>query len=176
MNNVVFYAYLEDVTVNKTPKYKMTLQAGKYPAMEALRGKDNEISFFLLNSKESGSAKDNAPAIRLQGKGSFNFTDLHEYFINHGKISNFAYGYPYDKATYGKDKKPNPFFGCKNDCYLFIKHQTENDPRPKAIELLIIENAKDMAGMYCQSLQVGGFDDVLKQFRQAATNPKNHPI
>lgn len=166
--NILYYALMQDVTGgNKTPKYRIIRQVGYYPPMDALRGKDGSICFYLLPSKDSGSTKDNAPAMKLQGKNSLNFTGLKEHFKN-GKLSGFAYGYPMDKPTYGKDNKTNPFYEHKDDCFLFRMSNNEastNSLQPTAIELLVLKDAKVLGAAYLEQLANGGFDTELKQMR-----------
>ena len=70
----------------------------------------------------------NVPSMRLQAKNSLNFTGLKEYFQD-GEISGCAYGYPDDKPTYSSKNKPNPFYDYREDGYLFLIHQDENNPQ-----------------------------------------------
>ena len=124
--NIRYYARMEDCTGNgKTPKYVITAQAGYFPPMEMIIGRDSKVSMYLQVSKDSGSKKDNAPAMKLQAKDSLNFTGLKEYFVD-GKLSGFAYGYPLAAKTYSSKQKPNPFYEYKDDGYLFIVHQDKN--------------------------------------------------
>lgn len=165
--DVRYYARLEDCTgKNKTPKYVVTVQAGYYQPMEELIGKDGKISMYLQTSKDSGSKKDNAPAMKLQAKDSLNFTGLKEFFVG-GKISGFAYGYPFDKPTYGSKQKPNPFYNYSKDGFLFIMHQGQQG-RPDCIELIVLPDAKDFIAGYCKALQMGGFDEALENWRRQA--------
>ena len=63
-----FYARLDDCTGNgKIPKYKITAQAGYYPPMEELAGRDGKISMYLQVSKDSGSTAGN-PRHEVAGK------------------------------------------------------------------------------------------------------------
>lgn len=166
MPSIKYYARFEDVTGNgKTPKYQIVHEAGYYPEMETMKGRDGKISVYLIPSKDSGSNKDNAPAMKLQGKNSLNFTGLKDYFVDGGKLSGVAYGYPFDKPTYGKAGKPNPFYECKDDCFLFVVHHTKEDLRPSGFEMLVIEKGKVLAPIYCKSLLMGGFEDVLSKLR-----------
>ena len=172
--NIRYYARLEDCTGNgKTPKYVITAQAGYYPPMDEIVGRDGKISMYLQVSKDSGSKKDNAPAMKLQAKNSLNFTGLKDYFVN-GRLSGFAYGYPNRAKTYSKKQKPNPFFEYGEDLYLFIVHQNQTaatEPekiKPSCIELLVVEGAKVLSAAYCKMLQMGGFDEVLAALRKQA--------
>lgn len=173
--NIRYYARLEDCTGNgKTSKYVITAQAGYYPPMDKIVGKDGKISMYLQVSKDSGSKKDNAPAMKLQAKNSLNFTGLKDYFTNNGKLSGFAYGYPLAIKTYSGKQKPNPFFAYKDDGFLFVIHQDQTaatEPekiKPSCIELVVLEGAKVLISSFCKMLQMGGFDDALAALRKQA--------
>lgn len=171
--NVRLYARFVLNPATKTPKYTSTAAAGYYQPFEAIRGKDGKVSLFLLESNGSGS-KDTAPAMRLQAKGSLNLTGMKDYFID-GKLSGFAYGYPYDRPTYGKDKKVNPFYAYKNDGFLFIVKQKKGDMLdilPDSIEMLVLENARPLIAAYCKQLVMGGFEDVLNLLRLQSQQDK----
>lgn len=168
-----YYGVLEDCTDLKTPKYKMTRTVGDYPPMKEIAGRDGHVYFYLLDSRNCRCNKDNAPAKRLQGKSSLNFSGLFGYHYQDGKISGFAYGYPSDKKTFGSDEKPNPFYLYKNDGYLFIIHKEANEDRPSSIELLIIEGGRPLVAEYCKSLLMGGYKDKLEQLREVAKEKKD---
>lgn len=169
--NIRYYARLENSTEDgkKTPKYTITEWAGYYLPMEKLRGRDGRISLNLMDKIKEGM---NIPSMRLQAKGSLNFTGLKEYFAD-GKLSGFAYGYPDSRETYSSKKKPNPFFEYKDDGFLFVVHQNPKDPTsiiPIQIELIVLERARVLIPAYLKQLMMGGFDKELAQLReQAAT-------
>lgn len=167
--NVRYYAKMVNTTQKgkKTPKYTITAQAGYYPPMELLSGRDGQISMNLMEKLKEG---DNVPSMRLQAKNSLNFTGLKDYFQD-GKLSGFAYGYPLDKPTYSKDEKANPFFDYKQDGFLFLIEQDEKDPTnltPTSIELFVLEGAKVLISAYCKQLVMGGFDEALQALREQA--------
>ena len=167
--NVRYYAKMVNTTQKgkKTPKYTITAQAGYYPPMEQLRGRDGQISMNLMEKLKEG---DDVPSMRLQAKNSLNFTGLKDYFQD-GKLSGFAYGYPLDKPTYSKDEKPNPFFDYKQDGFLFLIEQDEKDQTnltPTSIELVVLEGAKVLISAYCKQLVMGGFDEALQALREQA--------
>ena len=164
-----YYAKLVNTTENgkKTPKYTIIGESGYYPSMEHLRGRDNKISMNLMEKLKEGS---NVPSMRLQAKNSLNFTGLKDYFID-GEISGCAYGYPDDKPTYSSKNKPNPFYDYREDGYLFLIHQDENNPQnliPISIELMVLEGAKAVISGYCKMLSQGGFDEALMSARKVA--------
>ena len=167
--NIRYYARLVNVTPKgkKTPKYTIAAQAGYYPPMEYLKGRDGLISMNLMEKLKEGG---NIPSMRLQAKSSLNFTGLKEYFED-GKLSGYSYGYPLDKPTYSKDNKPNPFYEYKEDGYLFIIYQDEKDPTnpiPTSIELVVLEGAKVLISAYCKQLKMGGFNEALAALRVQA--------
>ncbi len=167
--NIRYYAKLVNTTQKgkKTPKYTIVEQAGYYQPMEQLIGKDGRVSMNLMEKLKEG---DNVPSMRLQAKNSLNFTGLKDYYVE-GRLSGFAYGYPLDKPTYGKDDKPNPFYEYKEDGYLFRIYQDEKDPTnltPTCIELVVLEGAKVLISAYCKQLMMGGFDEALAALRQQA--------
>lgn len=170
--NIRYYARFEFDPSTITPRYKVVAQAGYYEPMEQLRGRDGQIAMFLQEKLKEG---ENVPSMRLQARGSLNFTGLKEYFKD-GRLSGYAYGEPYSKETYSKAKKSNPFYRYKEDGYLFIVHQdqtaqTEAEKiRPKAIELVVLEGAKVLIAAYCKQLVMGGFDEALTLLRKQAVN------
>lgn len=167
--NIRYYAKMVNTTQKgkKTPKYTITAQAGYYPPMELLKGRNGQISMYLMEKlKDEG----NIPSMRLQAQNSLNFTGLKDYFKD-GKLSGFAYGYPLDKPTYSKDGKPNPFFDYKQDGFLLLIEQDEKDSTnitPTSLELIVLEGAKVLISAYCKQLVMGGFDEALQALREQA--------
>lgn len=165
--NIRFYARMLNTTQAKTPKFTIVGAAGFYPPMELLRGRDTKISMNLMEKLKEG---ENVPSMRLQAKGSLNFTGLKEWFVN-DKLSGFAYGYPSNKPTYSKDNKPNPFYDYRNDGYLFVVHQDQSNPEniiPTEIELIVLEGARVLISSYCKLLVIGGFNEALENLRKQA--------
>ena len=165
--NIRFYARMLNTTQKATPKFTIVGAVGYYPPMELLRGRDNKISMNLMEKSKEGI---NVPSMRLQAKGSLNFTGLKEWFVN-DKLSGFAYGYPSNKPTYSKDNKPNPFYDYRNDGYLFVVHQDQSNPKnliPTEIELIVLEDARVLISSYCKLLVIGGFNEALENLRKQA--------
>lgn len=169
--NISFYAKMVyDTNSKKTPKYVVTAQAGYYPPMEQMKGRNGLVSMYLMEKLKEGA---NVPSMRLQAKDSLNFTGLKEYFVD-GRLSGFAYGYPLADKTYSSKKKENPFYEYKNDGYLFIVHQDRNantapeQIRPTIIELIVLDGAKVLISSYCKQLMMGGFDEAIKSLREQA--------
>lgn len=169
--NIRYYAKMVyDPNSKKTPKYVIIAQAGYYPPMEQLTGRDGKITMYLMEKLKEDA---NVPSMRLQAKDSLNFTGLKEYFVD-GRLSGFAYGYPLTDKTYSSKKKENPFYEYKDDGYLFIVHQDRNantapeQIRPTVIELIVLDGAKVLISSYCKQLIMGGFDEAIKSLREQA--------
>ena len=173
--DILYYAKMEyNANGKKTPKYTIVKEWGYFTPMEKIKGKDGLVSMYLIESQGHGSNKANAPAMKLQAKNSINFTGLKEYFNEDGTLSCYSYGYPSKDATYGKDKKENPFFNYKDNGYLFIIHQDKTAStaaeriRPAYIELLVLDGAAPLIASYRKMLMMGGFDDKLECLRKQA--------
>lgn len=177
--NIRYYGRLEDVTEKgkKTPKYAITKEAGYYEPMQHIIGRNGLVSLNLMGKRKDGDSS--IPSMSLQAKNSLNLTGLKDYFVD-GKLSGYAYGYPYDKATYSKDNKPNPFYEYRKDGFLFICHYDEatliKDPtneeitalRPTSIEFIVLERGLSLISAYCHQLVRGGFDEALADIRKLA--------
>ena len=168
--NIRYYAKMVNTTPKgkKTPKYTIVAQAGLFPAIENLKGRDGRVSFNLMEKLKEGA---NVPAMRLQAKNSLNFTGLKDYFVD-GKVSGYAYGNPPKGETYPYKGKqaPNPFADNQQDGFLFVVHQTGDNLLPDYLELLVIGgcNADKMAARYVKQLEMGGYDTTLQMLRQWA--------
>ena len=168
---IVYYARLTyDTGSGKIPKYVVTAEAGYYPAMDNLRGRDGRISVYLQEKRET-QTKSSTPAMWLQAKYSLNLTGLKDYFVN-GYLSGFAYGYPLDKPEFSAKKRPNPFYECREDGFLFVVHQNKEASTPEAkqlpteFEMIVLQGGKCLISAYCKALMNGGFDSRLKELRK----------
>lgn len=166
---IVYYAVMElsTSTGGKTPKYTITKEMGYYEPMLSLKGRDGKISMYLKEKLKEGEY---IPSVSLQAKNSLNFTGLKEWYLYNGRLSGHAYGYPLNKETYSKDKKPNPFFKYANDGFLFVIHQENEQLTPSCIELIVLSGGKHVVPLYCRQLANGGFDDILKGYREFFSN------
>ena len=164
---ITYYAVFELNTPkgNKTPKYTIVSSSGYYPPMHKLKGRDGQISMYLMEKLKEGLS---VPAMRLQAKGGLNFTGLKDYFED-GKISGYAYGNPYERETFGKEEKANPFFKHKDDCFLFQMHDatdSEGKQIVKSFELIVLSGRKSFGAAFCKALQQGCFDEALRGVRE----------
>lgn len=163
--HILAYLCLTKVQGVKTPKYGASHILGYYPPFDKLASKDGSINFYLMSKREGQPS--NTPPMNLQGKNSINITGLKDYYLDDGKISGYAYGYPPIGETYGTKKpRPNPFADNSKDAFLFLIHQGENDAEPTKIEMLVLQDAKVLAPSYCKMLMMGGFDGQLAELRK----------
>ena len=174
---VVLYAKLEYTTGTATPKYVLTKIFGDYKPIEALIGRDGNVSVFLTEKIDPDNA--DAPTMTLQGKGSLNISGLKNYFVDGGKVARACYGTPPKGATYGgKKPKPNPFADNETDGFIFLlgdvvevaNDQGKQVAIPKYIEWLIIPNANRLVGTYVSGFAKGGYVELIEQLRGSATD------
>ncbi|MCM1079689.1 MAG: hypothetical protein NC116_09025 [Clostridium sp.] len=166
-----YYARLTGSTASTPPRYTITESIGYYEPMEALRGSDGQISFFLFSTADSGHVAFTRPALRLEGRSSLNLTGLKMVFAD-GGITGYAYGYPLERTTYGKEGRRNPFHKYRHDCFLFVLHysapeEAEGHPCiPDGLEMLVMRGAKASRPSYIGQLAAGGFDGDLEFCRK----------
>ena len=161
---IIYYARLVyDKASKKTPKYVITAEAGYYPPMDELRGRDGRVSVYLMAKREN-QTKDSTPAMSLQAKNGLNLTGLKDYFLN-GGLSGYAYGNPLNKPTYSAKGKANPFYKYREDGFLFVVHQ-DGECLPSELEMIVLHGGKCLISAYCKALMHGGFDDRLAELRK----------
>lgn len=176
MREAIMYAFFDRVEVKpngepyKHPKYTAKIEWGKYPPMDALRGRDGLISLYLLSSVESGSKDSTStPPMKLQAKRSQNLTGLKNYYVG-GELSGYAYGNPNPKPTYGKDNNPNPFGENCKDGFLFLFKFDDGSNIPTGFEMMVIPNVGNLIVNHCEMLRNGGYDEFLTEVRKQATD------
>ncbi len=173
MARVVFYSLwaLQDGDI-KTPKYILTKRAGSYPPIAALAGRDGRPYLYLMSKRGGDPSR---PPMFLQGKGGFNLSGLKDLHYQ-GRLTGVAYGEPLIAFTYGKEKKPNPFFKWRGDGFLFrvLESKFVNMPKtgrveiPTLFEWLVIDGGRCLAGTLCKCLEMGGFDEEIERLRKIA--------
>ena len=176
MREAIMYAFFERVEVKpngepyKHPKYTAKIEWGKYPPLDALRGRDGVVSLYLLPSVESGSKDSTStPPMRLQAKGSLNLTGLKNYYVG-GELSGYAFGNPYNKPTYGKSDKINPFGEDCKDGFLFRFKFVDGSHTPTSFEMIVIPNVGNLIANHCEMFRIGGYDKFVEEVRKQATD------
>ena len=75
-----------------------------------------------------------------------------------------GYGNPNRDKTFGKDKKPNPFYNYKEDCFLFLI-----TPDWLTIEILVVSDGYNTMLASAKALADGVYNEELKTMRATAT-------
>lgn len=172
MNVPVWYAEFQLSTKEgkKTPKFTSIMEWGKYKPMDALRGRDGKISLYLQDSNQSGSKESTStPPMRLQAKDSLNLTGLKNYYVG-GVLSGYAFGNPYNKPTYGKSNKTNPYVENCTDGFLFRFKFAEGSNIPTGFEMIVIPDVGNLIVNHCEMLRIGGYNRFLDEVRKQATD------
>lgn len=94
----------------------------------------------------------------LTGNG-LNFSSIYIDDLDYPEI---GYGYPNAKRHLSNGSS-NPLFEFRNDGYLFLMNKDYSE-----IELLIIQDGRNLISSYYQKLIDGGYDDELLSLRQLA--------
>lgn len=153
-----------------TPRFTSDIEWGNYPPINALRGNDGKISLYLLESVQSGSKDSTStPPMKLQAKGSLNLTGLKNYYVGR-ELSGYAFGNPYNKPTYGKSNKINPFGEDCKDGFLFRFKFADGSNIPTGFEMMVIPNVGNLIASHCEMLRIGGYDKFLEEVRKQATD------
>lgn len=149
----------------KVPRFDLVQISGYSKSWEALKNKDGQIYFYLNEARGIINSPDSRRADRfLMGKGSLNFSSV---FLLECEPSNgyfVGYGNPNGKETYSKNNKPNPFYECRDDGYLFLISEDW-----RTIEVFVIPNGKNTILGNAKALNDGVYNDMLKPIREAAT-------
>jgi len=162
----------KDGSESTTPRYMVTVQAGYFKPLQAIKNVKNEIIMYIpRNDKCNSKSK---AEIRLQcqlkGYGSLNFSSV---YLDNLKIGEMIIGYgepdtkeiftKKDKNTGKEIERPNPFYDNRADGYLFIIA-----PDYKTIEILIVPNGRQLIKGYAKMLSDGVLNEALNELRKSA--------
>lgn len=92
--------------------------------------------------------------------GSLNFSSI---YIDDIDYPEFGYGYPNANRLLTNGSS-NPLFEFRNDGYLFIANKDYSE-----IEVLVIQDGRNLINSYYHKLIDGGFDEQLGQMRKQAS-------
>lgn len=150
----------------KTPRFDLTRLAGYYKPLESLKNKKGQIVLYLNGTLGIIDSTDQRRADRfLMGKNSLNFSSI--YLLDSSIQTNrgcfVGYGNPNRSRTYSKENRPNPFFECKNDGFIFLI-----TPDWKAIEILVIPDGYNTILGNAKALADGVYNEALETMRATA--------
>ncbi|MDR1780338.1 MAG: hypothetical protein LBR50_06380 [Tannerella sp.] len=148
---------------SKTPRYKVTAQAGYFKPLQSITNAKNEIVMFYQRNDKCNP--NSTAETRLQCKDSINFSSV---YLENLKIGETLIGHgepPQTKELKNgkKGSKPNLFFENRADGYLFIM-----SPDLNTIEILVVPQGRQLIRGYAAKLADGQLNEALEQIRQAA--------
>ena len=153
----------------KVPRYDGIAMAGYFkPFLELMNNKGQIITYLNptdRNRLQSRPQPTSRQADRyLQGKGSVNISSVYltDYTTADGR--RVGYGNPDPSPTFGRDRKPNPFSGCR-DGFIFLI-----SPDWQTLEILVICEGAYFTTGTVKATADGVYDEVLAVFRSQA-NP-----
>ncbi len=181
MANNVFKAYLTLIqlpdevkkrngikTGAKIPRFDCVRISGNYEPLNHLKNPQGQIFLKLNKTKGIIRSPDNRRADCFLGAiGNYlNFSSvfLLDNSIEGNKNIKVGYGNPNRDKTFGKDKKPNPFYNYKEDCFLFLI-----TPDWLTIEILVVSDGYNTMLASAKALADGVYNEELKTMRATAT-------
>lgn len=147
------------------PRYDLTNWAGYYKPFESLKNPKGQICLYLNETRGIINSTDKRRADRfLMAKDSLNLSSV--FLLDSSTPSDLGivgYGNPNRAATYGKDKKQNPFLNYKNDGFLFLIA-----PDWKRFEMLVIPNGCNTILGNAKAMADGFYNEALETMRATA--------
>lgn len=180
MKNNIFKAYLTLIqlpdevkkrngikTGSKNPRFDCVRMSGNYKPLDSLKNGRGQLFLTLAKARGIIRSPDNMRAEYFLGaKGNkLNFSSIYMYnspITGNEKIK-VGYGNPDRNKTFGKDKKPNPFFDFKEDCFLFLIA-----PDLLTIEILVVSDGYNTMLANAKALADGVYSEELKTMRATA--------
>jgi hypothetical protein len=148
----------------KVPRFDLVDMAGYYKPLETLKNKKGQVIFYLSDTRGIIDSSDKRRADRfLMAKDSLNFSSVF-LLSNTAQDGRFVgFGTPNGAKTFGKDKKQNPFYECRNDGFLFVV-----SPDWNVIEVLIVPDGCNTIQGNARALADGVYNEALEIMRATA--------
>lgn len=141
--------------------------AGNYKGLTNFVNYKGMLYFFKTPCRDFVKANSKRRSEWSLTNNSMNLTSI---YIEGFNNSEFGYGYPNAKPKLSNGEL-NPLYQYKNDGYLFILN-----PDYSQIELLIIENGRNLINQYYQNLLDGEFTSEINQLRIEAKPFHNYSV
>jgi hypothetical protein len=148
----------------KVPRFDLTRFAGYYKPLKSLVNNKGQLCLYLNGTMGIIDSPDERRAERyLQGKDSLNLSSV--YLLQQSQISGdyVGFGNPNRAKTYSRTNKPNPFYECRDDGFLFLIA-----PDWRTIEILVVTNGYNTIQGNAKGLADGVYDGALETMREAA--------
>lgn len=136
-----------------------TLKA-PYTGLNPFKNASGQIALYKTPARDIITANTKRLAEWSLSNGSLNLSSL---YIEDMDFPGLAYGYPNAKPKLSNGQR-NPLFEYRNDGYLFVFN-----PDLTEIEMLIIQDGRNLIGSYYQLLIDGALDEQIQELRESAT-------
>ena len=154
-------------TQRKQPRYDLVAMAGFWSALSKLKNYKGKLFFNMIDTDKNEYRKQGGttPEYYLQCAPSksktINFSGIRFQYMD-GKETIFASGEPSNSPKL-KGGVINPMYEQRNDGFLFLFSNDRN-----VLEVLIIEDGRELIDAYRKQLSIGGFNDILDTLRRQA--------
>lgn len=148
----------------KVPRFDLTQMAGYYRPLERLKNRKGQVVLYLNETRGIIESPDTRRADRfLMAKDSLNFSSVYLLNMDTQGHSLIGHGSPNRSQTFGKDKKQNPFYECRDDGFLFII-----SPDWRVIEVLVIPDGVNTILGNAKALFDGVYNGALETMRETS--------
>lgn len=166
---------LDEVTPSGVIKFRLTHWGGSKEFMTLLhnngrgnRDKKTGRKEIHIKLKKNYQGSDPSTELNFELKNGLNLTGVKNW-LEYGKLSGFAYGEPFPKATFKRSGNvlKNYLYQYREDGYIFISTPNPNDPKdhiPIRVEWIVLQG-KGMRGLvstYIPEFREGGFREALE--------------
>lgn len=131
----------------------------EYKGLENFVNKKGQLFLYKVESYNFVSADSKRLSMWSLTNNSLNLSSIYIEDIDFPEI---GYGYPNDK-THLSNGKDNPLYAYRNDAYLFFLNKDLS-----VIEMVVIQDGKNLVNIYYQMAIDGAFDEHIQQLRQQA--------
>ena len=131
----------------------------RYKGLLPFQNAKGHLALYKTPAKEIVTANTKRLAEWSLSNGSLNLSSL---YIEDLDYPNLAYGYPNAKLKLINGQR-NPLFEFRNDGYLFLLNADLTE-----VEMLIVQNGRNLIGSYYQLLIDGALDEQLQKLREKA--------
>ena len=174
--NISAYLYLEQLpelkntrkgTPRKQPRYDLIAMAGFWSTLNRLKNYQGKLFFNMIPTDKNEYRKQDGttPEYYLQctpaKSKSINFSGMRFLYMD-GKETIFASGEPSNSPKL-RGGVMNPMYEQRNDGFLFLFSNNR-----EVLEILILEDGRQLIDAYRKMLSIGGFDYSLDIFRKQA--------
>lgn len=130
-----------------------------YTGLQAFQNKKCQIALYKTPAREIIAANSKRLAEWSLNNGSLNLSSI---YIEDLDFPGIGYGYPNAKPRLTNGER-NPLFEFRNDGYLFLMN-----PDITELEMLIVQNGRNLIGSYYQLMIDGALDEQLQKLRERA--------